>query len=164
MGADISLAGPAKVWSVQLAWRIVGRVATNTINGAGEGAGSSLCSARWPFGLQPEAGFGRILRCCPGKVRHWSGKTRSRQAVGVSPWKPQALAGVLGVVRSFSGTTVTGMARPCRRDKPSPPLRRLGLNLQFDSAHANGRLQGWPMGRQRCGQVADTAEGQGCWP
>jgi hypothetical protein len=35
--------------------------------------------------------------------------------VGVSLRKPQALAGVLGVVRSFSGATAPGMrARSCR--------------------------------------------------
>ena len=35
---------------------------------------------------------------------------------------------------------------------------------QVGAIAANGRLQRWPMGRQRCGQAADTAEGQGSWP
>jgi hypothetical protein len=41
-------------------------------------------------------------------------KTGSRLAVGVSPRKPQVLAGILSVARSFSGATATGMAWQCR--------------------------------------------------
>ena len=33
MGADISLAGPAKVWSVQLVWRIVGPYVPSNVTG-----------------------------------------------------------------------------------------------------------------------------------
>ena len=63
--------------------------------GQGRGAGSSLCSARWPFGLQPEASLGGSYAVA-----------LERYGIGA-----ERLAGVLGVVRSFSGATATGMAR-----------------------------------------------------
>jgi hypothetical protein len=58
--------------------------------------------------------------------------------VGVSLRKPQALAGVLGVVRSFFGATATGMARS-RRIGPEIPVegstQHAACRLYVDQGH-----------------------------
>ncbi len=81
-----------------------------------------------------------------------------------------------GRERPFSGAIAVGMARLGGFDPEFPvqngtrqqrrPVWRGSPEalLQFDSAHANGRLQRWPMDRAPLRAASGTAEGQGAWP
>jgi hypothetical protein len=91
--------------------------------------------------------------------------------VGVSLRKPQALAGVLGVVRSFPAQRRPEWRRRAVLDRKSrsraarnmQPVASMSIRgiLRSSRIHSNGRLQGWPMGWRGCGQAAGTADGRG---
>ena len=75
--------------------------------------------------------------------------------------------------RPLSGAIAVGMARLGGLDAEYRSKRNatitsiallLGAQPTGQQGTANGRLQRWPMGRQRCGQAAGTTEGQGSWP